>query len=746
MPDPELDALFRDDPSLRETARLLRAARPDPVPDPYFRNRLRSQLLAEGRQALRPRGARRWLRLGPAHLAWAGAAVGTAAIAATALALFGTHVTDHQTVTAYSTIAARHAVSPSDVITVSFNQPMDHAAVEAGLRIEPATQVTTSWQGDNLVITPVHHLSGNTPYTVTIAKPALVAASGATATKTLQIAFGTAPTPPPAPAVATPPALHPTALGSVAGGSSLLFAPDGSVVSTAGYPPVTGASPAATGSPSPSGSSTPTASGSASPSTSPTAAGPASPALLEYPSSGTPVTLGAAVSAAAFAPGGSTLATAASDGNGGSDIVVSQPDGSQEHQLVDSPAPVVALTWASNDRIVYATAGEIDQVQLSGAAQTLSTPTAKVAALAPGGAYAYLAPGGGQDGQLLDVSTGAVRGLAGATGDAVFSGDGSTLAWVSQAAAQPALLTEPVAQDAAATVSVLEPGANIGALALNRDGTRIAYTLTPAGGAAETVIAQVPSGTAVAVGPAAQKAVFSSTGDQVAFLTQTPSGVEAQVAAISGPATPSSSASVPVAASSTLRAFVDAQGRGDVNALLPLTANGVAAAANTPPGLTRSYIVDATLEPDGTVQASVELIVDGTATLPVRIADESLTLTSSGAGQPYLITGLSITPLHIQAAGPHVLSVNGAPSGSNFVIQISFDSDLNPTTVAAAINVSTADGVRLNPAVVYDADTRTAIITLPAAGKRQLDVTVGSSLLDVNGQSIANAFQSQISG
>lgn len=746
MPDPELDDLFRGEPSLLETARLLRAARPDPTPDPHFRNRLRAQLLAEAGQALRPRGARRWLRLGPAHLAWAGAAVGTAAIAATALALFGTHVTDHTIVTAYSTIAARHAVSPNDVITVSFNQPMDHAAVESGLRIEPATQVTTTWQGDNLVITPVHHLSGNTPYTVTIAKPALVAASGATATKALQIAFGTAPTPPPAPTVATPPALHTTTLGPVAGGSSLLFAPDGSVVSTAGYAAATEQQSTATSSPTPGGSPSAAASPPGNPSASPSPAGPAAPALLDYPAGGAPIALGPASSAAAFSPGGATLALATSDGTGGSDIVVSQPDGSQAHTLVDSPAPVVALTWASNDRIVYATAGEIEQVLLSGATRPLRTAPATVAALAPGGASAYLAPGGGQSGELLDISTGAVSGLTGATGDVAFSGDGSILAWVSRATSQPALMTEPVTQEAAATVSVLDPGANIGALALNYDGTRIAYTLTPATGAAETVIAQVPGGTAVATGPAADAAAFSATGDTVALLIQTPSGLSAEMAALPGSITPSSNASVPVAANSTLRAFVDAQARGDVNALLPLAASGVAAAANTPLGLTRSYIVDAALEPDGSVQASVELIVDGTATQPVRIADESLTLTSSGAGKPYLVTDLSVSPLHNQATGPHVVNVDGSASGSSFVIQISFDSDLNPATVAGAIDVSTADGTQLTPTIVYDADTRTAIITLQGAVARQLQVTVGSSLVDVNGQGIAAAFHTQIRG
>ncbi|HEY4868625.1 MAG TPA: hypothetical protein VII79_01330, partial [Candidatus Dormibacteraeota bacterium] len=61
-----------------------------------------------------------------------------ALIAGTALALSG-RMQDHQTIVAYSRLAAQHAVSPNDVITVAFNQPMDRAAVVAGLNIQPAT-------------------------------------------------------------------------------------------------------------------------------------------------------------------------------------------------------------------------------------------------------------------------------------------------------------------------------------------------------------------------------------------------------------------------------------------------------------------------------------------------------------------------------------------------------------------------------------------------------------------------------
>ncbi|MGA7989447.1 MAG: Ig-like domain-containing protein, partial [Candidatus Dormiibacterota bacterium] len=241
--DPELEELFRDDPELLETAQLVHAAaRPQVEADPRFRNRLRGQLLAE---AARGRGVRRWWRLGPTHVAWGGAAVGVVLIGATVLTFLSNHPAD-RTITAISDLTAQHSVNPNNVIQVRFNQPMDQKAVESGVHIQPATEVSYSWSGNNLVITPVHHLSGNTPYTVTIAKSAIRAASGATAATPISIRFATAPTPQAPPSA--PPALIPVVVGQAGTGGdglggSLLFAPDGSLVATDGALPAAAAAP-----------------------------------------------------------------------------------------------------------------------------------------------------------------------------------------------------------------------------------------------------------------------------------------------------------------------------------------------------------------------------------------------------------------------------------------------------------------------------------------------------------------------
>ncbi len=231
--DPELEDLFQGEPELLETAQKVRAARPRVEPDPRFQNRLRAQLVAEASRGAGARGVRRWWRLGPAHFAWGGAFVGAALITATVLTFVSNHPVE--TVTGFSQLTAQHEVSPNQVITVAFNQPMNEQAVEAGVHIQPAIKVSYSWKNNSLVISPAYHLAANTPYVVSIAQTAIRSLSGASATAPINIVFGTAPTPTPAPVA--PPSLTPVVLGVNGAGGSLLFAPDGSVVSTAGILP-----------------------------------------------------------------------------------------------------------------------------------------------------------------------------------------------------------------------------------------------------------------------------------------------------------------------------------------------------------------------------------------------------------------------------------------------------------------------------------------------------------------------------
>ncbi len=748
--DPELEDLFHDEPELLETAKHVRASRPRIEADPRFQNRLRAQLVAEASRGGGARGVRRWWRLGPGHFAWGGAFVGAALITATVLTFVSSHTVD-RSVTAVSQLTAQHSVSPNQVITVAFNQPMNEAAVEAGVHIQPATKVSFSWKNNDLVISPAYHLSANTPYSVTIARTAIQALSGASAAAPINITFGTAPTPTPGPVA--PPSLNPVVLGSNGTGGSLLFAPDGSVLSTVGLLPQS-----STASPSPSVSAAP-ATPSAGPTSTPegviTQAPEVPGGLVDFPSLGTPTQIEpSSPSAVAFSPNGRYQVWALDDGNGGSRIVTARSDGRQRVTLTDSPTPVTAVTWATSDRIVYTDGATINSIDLAKAAKllyTLPSGSGTITALAPGGSFAYVAPASGTGGALLNIAAGTDQTLQGAMTDVAFSGDGATVAWVDVSVQPARLFTETVGQSAPAVVPMADSAASPSDVALDFKGDEVAYLSTDTSGIAALVVARLPSGTPLAIQPAsnATQLTLSRGGDQIAFISNTAGGASIEEATVPGAATTASGQLIPAGADRTLQRFVQAQvgrdGQSDFVALAALSAAGVNAAALTPQNLSRAYVISTYLVAPGGVAANIELIVDpsvGHAT--ARVATETIVL-APGEGGGYLVTSAALTSqLRDQSAGPHAVQVSLNTAGGVTTLQVSFDSDLDPSTVAAAISVLSASGVTLPSAAVYNPNTRTATVTIANAPSGTLTLNIATTLADFEGQTLASSFTTKV--
>jgi Bacterial Ig-like domain len=747
--DPELEDLFHDEPELLETAKTVRAARPRVEADPRFQNRLRAQLVAEASRGRSVSGVRRWWRLGPAHFAWGGAFVGAALITATVLTFVSNHTVD-QTVTAFSQLTAQHSVSLNQVITVAFNQPMNEQAVEAGVHIQPAIKVSFAWKNNDLVISPAHHLSANTPYTVTIAQTALKAASGASAAAPINITFGTAPTPPPGPVA--PPALNPVVLGSNGTGGSLFYSPDGSVLSTAGLPPQS-----TTSSPSPSATtaaSTPSAGPTSTPEGGITQAPEVPGGLVEFPRAGTPWQIDAtSPTAAAFSPNGGNVALAVDDGNGGSRIITLRSDGTQRVRRIDSPTPITALTWATSDQIIYTDGTSIDSVDVSNGNNvlyTLPSGSGTISALAPGGAYAYVAPASGTGGALLNVRAKTEQVLQGAVSDVAFSGDGATVAWIDQSAQPARLLTEAVGQGAPAVVSTPGATASPSDVTLDLKGDEVAYLSTDSTGVSELVVAQLPSGTPLAIeSPSnASQLTLSPVGDQIAFISNNAGGASIEQAAVPGTTTKGNGQQIPAAATATLQHFVQAQvgrdGQPDVVALGGLSAADVNAAAFTPQDLSRAYVISTYLAQGGVV-ASVELIVDPSAGhTTARVASETLLLARDADGD-YVVTSAALTSqLRDESAGPHVVQVSSDTAGGVTTLQVRFDSDLDANSVAAAISVLSTSGATLSSTAAYNPDTRTATVTIANAPAGALTLEIATTLADFEGQTLANSFTTKV--
>ena len=210
-PDDELEELLGRDRGLGLVAKRLRSARLKVPPlDPSFRMALRRKLMAEAyvRQHKQSRpGLLAGLFTGP-RFAFASGAIGLLLIAAVFAAYSGGNLFAPAAVTV-TTIGATRPVSVDRPILVSFSQPMDHQSVEQAIQIEPATQVTYQWQGNNLVIQPASgQLAPNTQYHITVAADAKTAQAkklGQPAT----VAVNTAPLPSASPSPVPSPTARP---------------------------------------------------------------------------------------------------------------------------------------------------------------------------------------------------------------------------------------------------------------------------------------------------------------------------------------------------------------------------------------------------------------------------------------------------------------------------------------------------------------------------------------------------------
>jgi hypothetical protein len=125
------------------------------------------------------------------------------------------------------------------------------------------------------------------------------------------------------------------------------------------------------------------------------------------------------------------------------------------------------------------------------------------------------------------------------------------------------------------------------------------------------------------------------------------------------------------------------------------------------------------------------------------VANETLVLTAQATGG-YLVTSASTTQLRDESAGPHVVQVSSSTAGGVTTIQVSFDSDLSPDTVADAISVVSQSGSTVASTAVYNADTRTATVTISNAPSGQLTLEIATTLADFEGQALANSFKASV--
>jgi Bacterial Ig-like domain len=797
--DTELQELLGGDLELLEVGRRLRASRPEPRVDPMFQRQLRAQLMATAQRELRPRGLRQLLRPRPSLLAYGAAGMGATMMAVAALAYYAPH-SDHLTlVQGVAKINEDHAVNPDDVITISFNQPMDHASVERGITIQPAVAYyPPTWRGNELIITPEHHLQSNSPYVVTIPRNAARDVRGDVPSKDIHVTFGTRPLTPVNPGIrpTAPAALVVHEAGQVVGAARLGFAGDGSLIATSGLLPAT-APPAGA-------SSTPGDGGAV--------VTPVPAAALVRFGPGGPVRLGDPVDAAALSPAGHSLATVTSSG-GHAVVAVSDTDGSHRSVLSTAADPGSPVGWGgdvTHPVVLFLSGGQVTAVDLERHTHTVGTlhlDPGQTVSFAPGGRSAFVsaAPAGslpastpstpalpfgagtllpglqlpagiGQapaasssgdaaatpftvaaaTGQIVDLSGSASSGPMELTGlgagdTPAFSADGRHVAWIDRSGATPALVVAPLDGSAAPVhlpLSGLAADDTLGGLALDTAGDRVAYGIRHADGSGELRIARAMDGgvLATATVPQPSAPAFSPDGGTLGFLSR--SGTRTTADFVTAPDAPAGGTSVPWAGAQTIDQLVTAEVAGDAQELGRLI---VPASVETrllsqlPGGLSRGYVISAVPAGD-TVTAQIRLLRDPTNDHPTAtFTDETVTLHRGANG--YEVTQADIPlPLHDEPSGPQVIHVVSSTSRLTHVttVRLTFDSDLDPASVSRSV-IELGDGLAAPlPTVAYDATWRTLTVSFVGLSRQPLQLTVTIGLRDVNGQGLATPFTTQI--
>lgn len=113
--------------------------------------------------------------------------------------------------------------------------------------------------------------------------------------------------------------------------------------------------------------------------------------------------------------------------------------------------------------------------------------------------------------------------------------------------------------------------------------------------------------------------------------------------------------------------------------------------------------------------------------------------TDGATGRPMVRAAVQGSPAD-QTRGPHVVHVT--PGAAPHTVQVTYDCDMEPSSVAGANLADRPDGQPVEVTTSYDPQTRTVTVTLPPSATGQVMLTVTTGLRDINGQHLATPMQS----
>ena len=686
--DPELDDVLQDDELLHLGELLSSAVRPEPPLDDAFKSGLRRQLMqqawamGEGRPSL-------WKRVfAPPGMAWIGATAGLLLIASVVV-FMATQPQTSSDVSYISPFEGATGIALQQPILVKFNQPMNHQTTEAAVQIAPATNVTYSWSVNTLAVQPSSgNLAPNTQYQVTIG-PGATTATGQHLASAPAITFVTQPPAPPAPSPSpTPrPPATPTSLltgerqlAPLGGGltSPLQWSADSSTVYFVN----------------------------------------AKGALEVVPAKGGDVTIVAAdgVSAPVISPAGDRLAYI----RGGKIEILTFAAGTTA-EVVVTPAPTM-VGWAK-DKVVWAAVDGVYAPGESKPALLAPLPTTgdvSVLSIAPDGLHAIYH----QDQKLflLDFATAKSTQLGQATASFYgWSPNGTQLLY---SGADRTVISD-LQGNSVGTVPAGEASwSSQDAILLGSD-TDL-YQVRPDG----------TSGTKLSNGTY-HLPVWAPNGTAFAFFRG------GALWTASAPALPPQPSAMDLAIA-VFNSFMQARLKGQSDeASIYLDANGKQAYAGGlnlviagDPHFTRFYILTQEItstQPD-TVRFVVRIVLTQ-GKLDVADFEETLTIVRDSTTRQFLIDQATAGPRRDLGKGAVVVGVVIA-GGS---IQVTFDSDLDPGTVADSVLLLDAKGKRVESTTTYTNRTVT-ISGLELKPGAQYKLVVLPALRDVLGHNVASEY------